>query len=79
MRGGNSETFYDKEGTYNKSKMLEDMHPDVAKVVWMFNRWHHYVNYGKFNKNLLVPNTKINIPDGINNYGMKLIEVENAI
>ncbi len=50
LRGGNSEEFYDEEGTLNKSKMLEKMHPDVASVVWRFNRWHHYVDYKPFKK-----------------------------
>ena len=75
MRGGNSETFYDKEGTYPKSKMLEDMHPDVAKVVWRFNRWHHYVNYRPFKKNKLIKKKGLVIPDKINNYGMELVRV----
>lgn len=43
--GGNTEAFYAKEGTMPKSQMLADMHPDVAKVVWKFGRWHHYVDY----------------------------------
>jgi hypothetical protein len=26
------------------------MHPDVAKVVWRYGRWHHYVEYYVFKK-----------------------------
>ena len=73
MRGGNSESFYDEEGTLKKSKMLHDMHPDVAKVVWRFNRWHHYVNYNIFKKNKLIKKQGLIIPETINNYGMKVI------
>ncbi|AUR89558.1 hypothetical protein NVP1124O_57 [Vibrio phage 1.124.O._10N.286.49.B1] len=51
MRGGNSKEFYDDEGTMPKSKMLEDLHPDVSKVAWRFNRWHHIVNYKPFESN----------------------------
>ena len=51
MRGGNSKEFYDAEGTKPKSQMLEDLHPDVAKVVWRFGRWHHHVNYRPFKSN----------------------------
>lgn len=29
------------------------MHPDVAKAVWKFGRWHHEVNYDKFKANKL--------------------------
>lgn len=73
MSGGNMEQFYSKEGTYLKSKMLEDMHPDIAKVVWKFNRWHHYVDYKKFKKNKLIKKENIIIPLKINNYGMILV------
>ena len=51
LGGGNTEEFYGREGTYNKSKMLEDAHPDVAKVVWRYGRYHHHVNYDPFKSN----------------------------
>jgi hypothetical protein len=35
--------------------MLERLHPDVAKVKWMNNRWHHIVSYDGFRKNRLIP------------------------
>lgn len=68
MRGGNSKEFYDSEGTLPKSQMLADLHPDVAKVVWRFNRWHHHVDYRPFkeNKLILVGET----PKGVNDYGL---------
>lgn len=51
LKGGNTDEFYGKEGTYNKSKMLEDAHPDVAKVVWRYGRYHHHVDYEPFKAN----------------------------
>jgi len=75
MKGGNMGQFYKKDGTYPKSKMLEDMHPDVAKVVWRFNRWHHYVDYRPFGDNELIKKQGLIIPDRINNYGMKLVRM----
>lgn len=68
MKGGNSKEFYESEGTLPKSQMLADMHPDVAKVVWRFNRWHHHVNYKPFKHNSLVFDNYDYL--GINNYGM---------
>ena len=53
MKGGNSREFYDDEGTLPKSEMIKDLHPDVAKVVWRFNRWHHHVDYSGFKDNRL--------------------------
>lgn len=51
LKGGNTDEFYDKEGTWNKSAMLQAMHPDVVKTVWQFNRIHHKVNYRPFKTN----------------------------
>lgn len=78
FKGGNTEEFYDKEGTLPKSKMLADMHPDVAKVVWKFNRWHHQVDYTNFKQTLRLKNnlTKIN---RINNFNMRVIDINNDV
>lgn len=73
MSGGNTENFYKKEGTELKSKMLYEMHSDVTKLVWRFNRHHHFVNYKPFKNNKLIK-IKHDIPDKVNNYNMKLIE-----
>lgn len=48
MKGGNTDEFYEKEGTRLKSEMIAELHPDVAQVKWKFNRWHHEVNYAVF-------------------------------
>jgi hypothetical protein len=53
--------------------MLAKMHPDVARVVWRYGRWHHYVDYLPFKKNELIYKSNVKIPKGVNNYGMKLI------
>lgn len=73
MKGGNTAEFYEKEGTLAKSQMLAHMHPDVADVVWRFNRWHHHVDYRRFKRNALVRRTDIvPWPSGINDYGLTL-------
>lgn len=76
IRGGNSEEFYDGEGTWNKSKMLEDMHPDCAKVQWKFSRWHHQVDYTRFKQELILKEEFKNLKDEPNNYGLEIIETE---
>jgi len=76
LKGGNTDEFYAKEGTLPKSKMIEDLHPDVAKVVWRFNRWHHHVDYRAFKHNKLKKKEGLVIPDVVNNYGMKLVRIE---
>lgn len=62
---------YAKEGTFLKSKMLVDVHPDVAEMKIRYDRWHHYVNYKVFT-NKLIRRKDIEIPKDINNYGMVL-------
>jgi len=73
VKGGNSAEFYDAEGTLNKSTMLEEMHPDVAKVAWRFNREHHYVDYNSFKKIKLIRKKNIKLTKDINNFGLKKI------
>ena len=77
LSGGNTDELY-KDGTLEKSKSLVEQHPDVAKVVWKFDRWHHFVDYGSFKKNKLIKKPGLIIPKGINNYGMKLVEVKRG-
>lgn len=53
LGGGNTAEFYAKEGTVPKSVMLKAVHPDVTRLVWRFNRQHHFVDYKVFNQPLL--------------------------
>lgn len=76
IKGGNTKEFYEKEGTYYKSKMLVDMHPDVTELMWRFNRYHHYVDYSRFMNpvtgNKLKFKKDIKIKKGVDNFGMVL-------
>ncbi len=74
MSGGNTEEFYKHEGTLEKSSMLARLHPDVAKVVWRFGRWHHHVNYRKFKSRKLIRKPSAPLVGGINNYGMVWVQ-----
>lgn len=84
LKGGNTQEFYHKEGivkddrkyadkgTLLKSQMLASVYPDIAKVVWKWGRWHHVVDYRKFRHNKPILKSGIVIPEGIDNYGIKL-------
>jgi hypothetical protein len=76
LGGGNTEAFYAEEGTMPKSQMIVDLHPDVAKIVWRFGRWHHYVDYTEFRKLGLIRKPDY-IPPTENPYKMKLVERSN--
>lgn len=74
LKGGNTEEFYAKEGTIRKSQMLEDTHPDVAKVVFKFSRVHHEVDYRPFagNDPQFHPER---LEDTYNDYGMYAVKI----
>lgn len=74
MKGGNTDELY-KIGTLEKSRMLVQAHPDCARLVWKFGRWHHHVDYRPFKQNRLKLKPGIVIPKGVNEYGMKLVNV----
>lgn len=76
IKGGNTDEFYDKEGTLPKSKMLEQMHPDVAKVVWKFSRWHHEVDYSGFRQKLKLRPEFQDLEKSNDNYGTQVIVTE---
>ena len=54
MGGGNTDDLYAKTDQRKEfAESLRDQHPDVVRVVWKFNRWHHEVDYRPFYKNKL--------------------------
>jgi hypothetical protein len=86
--GGNTQEFYHAEGkvqagqkyadtgTLAKSQMQVKVHPDVSKLVWKFNRYHHHVDYTPFKKLKLIRKENIEIPKQPNDYGMKLKRIK---
>ena len=56
--------------------MLSEMHPDVARIAWRFNRLHHYVDYSPFKRNALIRTAEYAVPPGPNNYGMRLTQIK---
>lgn len=78
MKGGNTDEVYaDTDNRKEFAESLKEQHPDVVKVTWKFNRWHHQVNYKPFKKNKLKRKEGFVVPDRVNEYGMKLIEIES--
>ena len=74
VKGGNTTSIY-VNGTKEKSEMIANLHPDVAKVVWKFHRWHHEVDYSVFKQELKLKPGVVPIP-GENNYGMRVINTQ---
>lgn len=72
VKGGCNDDFYKVEGTKPKSEMLVRLHPDVAELVWKWERWHHQVDYAPFKQTKLIRKPGVVVPEGVNNYGMVL-------
>lgn len=73
MKGGNTDSIYntgDKRREFADS--LQRQHPDIVKVVWRYERWHHEVDYSGFKKNMLIKKKNVELKDEVNNYGMTL-------
>ena len=76
VKGGLNDELYKNEGTFLKSKFLEEQHPDVVKTVLRYGHPHHYIDYRPFEKNKLRLKKDISINAGINEYGMTLKEYD---
>lgn len=75
VKGGMTPHYQD-DGRWKMAKELQQRHPDVVKITRKWGRWQHSVNYRSFKKNELIKKKNAIIPQGINNYGMKLINVK---
>lgn len=74
MKGGNTDTIYNTgDQRLEFAKSLQEQHPDCVDVVWKFNRWHHSVDYSRFKRNALIKRKDVQVPSGVNEYGMRLV------
>lgn len=81
MRGGNTDDLYlhhdQFDGRLEMAKSLQRQHPDVTEIRRKWGRYQHHVDYSRFKSNNLIKRKDIEIPEGINEYGMQLVEVDN--
>ena len=79
MKGGNTDSVYAE--TDNRKEFAESLvrqHPDVAKVVFRFGRWHHHVDYRPFKGNRLQYRNGVTIQKEPDNRGMRLMDCEKV-
>jgi hypothetical protein len=53
LKGGNTEEYKKTYLRYEFAYELFKNHPDVVKIVWRYNRWHHYIDYNIFQNPIL--------------------------
>lgn len=82
MNGGNTDELYRQDaefdGRLEMARSLQRQHPDVVRVTRKWGRWQHHVDYRPFRGNRLIRKPGVEIPPGINDYGMRLVRVERA-
>ncbi len=78
MKGGSTDELYKQDksfdGRYEMALHLQKQHPDVTKIVRKWGRWQHSVDYRPFRGNQLIKKANAKHGEGVNNYGMKLVE-----
>jgi hypothetical protein len=72
--GGNENIYSETNKRKEFAQSLQKQHPDIVKVTWKFNRWHHSVSYKMFTQKLKRREGLI-LSEKINNYGMELKKI----
>jgi hypothetical protein len=77
MKGGNTDELYRKDAAFDgrleMARSLQRQHPDVVKVTRKWGRWQHHVDYRPFKGNKLIRKPGVVVPEGVNDYGMRLV------
>ena len=72
VKGGMT-PHYQGDGRLRMAQELQRKHPDVVKITRKWGRWQHQVDYRPFKANQLKRKPGLVIPEGNNEYGMKLV------
>ena len=75
VKGGMT-PHYQGDGRWKMAEELRQKHPDVTTITYKWGRWQHQVDYRPFKKNRLIRKPGLEIPEGPNEYGMKLVRVD---
>jgi len=79
MKGGNTDELYQDDGRLKMAQSLIDQHPDVVKLTEKWGRPQHVVDYLAFAKNKLKLKSGVDIPAGVDNFGMDLRMLEELM
>lgn len=75
VKGGNTPIYQANatfDGRLEMARSLQRQHPDVVKITRKWGRWQHQVDYRPFKGNKLIRRKGIDVPKGVDNYGMRL-------
>lgn len=74
MKGGNTDELYKGDGRLKMAQSLVEQHPDVTRIAYKWGRPQHVVDYSGFKFNQFKLKPGVEIPKGVNNYGLVLHE-----
>ena len=72
MKGGNTDELYVDDGRLKMAESLRDQHPDIVTITEKWGRPQHQVDYRGFKRNKLKLREDIVIPEGSDDFGMRL-------
>lgn len=76
MGGGNTDELYQGDGRLEMARSLRRQHPDVVRIDQKYGRWQHVVDYKPFKRNALIPKKGVEVPMGVDNYEMELVDAK---
>jgi len=76
VKGGMTQ-HYQGDGRWKMAEELRQKHPDVTTITFKWGRWQHQVDYRPFKKNRLIRKPGVEIPEGVNEYGMRLVRLDD--
>jgi hypothetical protein len=76
---GGMTPHYQGDGRLKMAQELQAKHPDVVTITRKWGRWQHQVDYRPFKNNRLIKKQGIEIPQGVNNYGMVLTKRDKTV
>jgi len=81
MKGGNTESLYklngQADGRLLMAQSLQQQHPDMVTITRKWGRWQHQVDYRPFKNNRLIRRPGVEIPQGVDDYGMVLKHLDS--
>lgn len=76
--GGNTDELYRQDAAFDgrleMARSLQRQHPDVVTITRKWDRWQHHVDYRPFRGNTLIRRPGVEVPKGVDNYGMTLLK-----
>ena len=92
MKGGNTKEVFNVDNPGNTdtrggenfdhrrefAESLHAQHPEEVKITQKWGRWHHHIDYTQFQHIKPTKKPGLDIPKGNNEYGMKLVRLNNT-